>query len=78
MPIIPHLSQTMQTLLTTTTESIAATLAYVKRPDRAKFTPSTLETSSSHDIHIPAMTRFSQVLGDQITLVACDFGVSSA
>ena len=42
MAIIPHLSQTMQTLLTTTTESIAATLAYVKRPDRAKFTPSTL------------------------------------
>ena len=35
MPIIPHLSQTMQTLLTTTTETIAAALAYVKRPDRA-------------------------------------------
>lgn len=42
MPIIPQLSQTMQTLLTTTTETIAGTLAYVKRPDRAKFTPSTL------------------------------------
>jgi hypothetical protein len=42
MPIIPHLSQTMQTLLTTTTETIATALAYVKRPDRAKFTPSTL------------------------------------
>ena len=42
MPIIPHLSQTMQTLLTTTTEVIATTLAYVKRPDRAKCTPSTL------------------------------------
>ena len=42
MPIIPHLSQTMQTLLTTTTETIAAALAYVKRPDKAKFTPSTL------------------------------------
>ena len=42
MPIIPHVSQTMHTLLTTTTETIAATLAYVKRPDRAKFTPSTL------------------------------------
>jgi len=35
MPIIPHLSQTMQTLLTTTTETIAAALAYVKRPDKA-------------------------------------------
>ena len=42
MPIIPHLSQTMQTVLTTTTETIATALAYVKRPDRAKFTPSTL------------------------------------
>ena len=36
MTIIPHVSQTMQTLLTTT-ETIAAALAYVKRPDRAKF-----------------------------------------
>jgi hypothetical protein len=32
----------MQTLLTTTTETVAATLHYAKRPDRAKFTPSTL------------------------------------
>lgn len=42
MSIIPHLSQTMQTLLTTTTEAVAAALQYVKRPDRAKFTPRTL------------------------------------
>ena len=42
MPIIPHLSQTMHTVLTTTTETIATALAYVKRPDRAKWTPSTL------------------------------------
>lgn len=42
MAIIPQLTQAMQTLLTTTTETAAATLAYVKRPDRAKFTPSTL------------------------------------
>lgn len=42
MSIIPHLSQTMQTLLTTTTEAVAAALQYVKRPDKAKFTPSTL------------------------------------
>jgi hypothetical protein len=34
MAIIPQVSQAMQTLLTTT-ETIAATLAYVKRPDRA-------------------------------------------
>jgi len=42
MTIIPQVSQAMQTLLSTTTETIAATLAYVKRADRAKFTPSTL------------------------------------
>ena len=36
MTTIPQLSQAMQTLLTTT-ETIAAALAYVKRPDRAKF-----------------------------------------
>jgi hypothetical protein len=42
MTTIPHLSQTMQTLLTTTTEDLAANLGYVQRPDRAKFTPSTL------------------------------------
>ncbi len=38
MAIIPHLSQTMQTLLSTT-DAVAAALQYVKRPDRAKFTP---------------------------------------
>jgi len=32
----------MQAVLTTTTAAIAATLQYAKRPDRAKFTPSTL------------------------------------
>jgi len=42
MAIIAQVSQAMQTLLTTTTEAAAATLGYVKRPDRAKFTPSTL------------------------------------
>lgn len=42
MTTIPQLSQTMHTLLTTTTETIAADLGYVQRPDRAKFTPSTL------------------------------------
>jgi hypothetical protein len=42
MSIIAHVSQAMQTLLTTTTEAVAATLQYVKRPDKAKFTPSTL------------------------------------
>lgn len=42
MPIIPQVTHAMQTLLTTTTEAAAATLQFEKRPDRAKFTPSTL------------------------------------
>ena len=42
MSIIPHVSHAMQTLLTTTTEAIAATMHDERRPDRAKFTPSTL------------------------------------
>ena len=42
MTTIPQLSQTMQTLLTTTTEDLAIKLGYVQRPDWAKFTPSTL------------------------------------
>ena len=42
MPMLPQISARMHTLLTTTTETTAATLHYAKRPDRAKFTPSTL------------------------------------
>jgi len=42
MSIIPQISQAMQSLLTTTTEAVAAAIQYVKRPDKAKFTPSTL------------------------------------
>jgi Transposase DDE domain len=42
MTTIPQICTTMQTLLTITTETAAARLHYVRRPDRAKFTPSTL------------------------------------
>jgi hypothetical protein len=42
MTTLPQVSTTMQAVLTTTTETAAATLQYTKRPDRAKFTPSTL------------------------------------
>lgn len=47
MSIIPHVSHAMQSLLTTTTESAAATHGYVKRADRATFTPSTLVRPTS-------------------------------
>src|SRR5919202_5133717 len=42
MTMLPQISATMHTVLTTTTEAIATALQYAKRPDRAKFTPSTL------------------------------------
>ena len=40
--MLPQISATMHTVLTTTTEATATSLQYAKRPDRAKFTPSTL------------------------------------
>src|ERR687893_682617 len=40
--MLPQISATMHSVLTTTTEAAATTLRYAKRPDRAKFTPSTL------------------------------------
>ena len=42
MTMLPQISAFMHTVLTTTTEAAAAALQYAKRPDRAKFTPSTL------------------------------------
>ena len=42
MTMLPQISATMHTVLTTTTEATAAALQYAKRPDRAKITPSTL------------------------------------
>ena len=40
--MLPQISASMHTVLTTTTEATATTLQFAKRPDRAKFTPSTL------------------------------------
>src|SRR5919199_1409634 len=42
MTMLPQISATMHTVLTTTTEATVTSLQYAKRPDRAKFTPSTL------------------------------------
>ncbi len=42
MTTLPHISSQLQTLLKTTTDTLALEQSYVKRPDRAKFTPSTL------------------------------------
>src|SRR5918912_317736 len=42
LTMLPQISATMHTVLTTMTETTATSLHYAKRPDRAKFTPSTL------------------------------------
>ena len=42
MTTLPQISSQLQTLLMTTTDTIALEQSYVKRPDQAKFTPSTL------------------------------------
>ena len=42
MTTLPQLGSQLQTLLMTTTDTLALEQSYVKRPDRAKFTPSTL------------------------------------
>src|ERR671932_1280530 len=42
MTMLPQISAIMHTVLTTTTEATATSLQYAKRPDRAKFMPSTL------------------------------------
>jgi hypothetical protein len=42
MSIIAQVRHAMHTLLTTSVDAAATTLAYVKRADRAKFTPTTL------------------------------------
>src|SRR5215213_10689097 len=42
MSTIPQVSQAMQTVLTTAAELADAKLHYTKRPDRAKFSASTL------------------------------------
>ena len=42
MTMLPHISATMHTVLTTTTEAAATHVRFAKRPDRAKFTASTL------------------------------------
>ncbi len=42
MTTLPQINSQLQTLLMTTTDTLALEQSYVKRPDRAKFTPSTL------------------------------------
>ncbi len=42
MTTLPQISTQLQTLLTATTDTVAQAQSYNRRPDRAKFTPSTL------------------------------------
>ncbi|ABX07756.1 transposase IS4 family protein (plasmid) [Herpetosiphon aurantiacus DSM 785] len=70
MDIIPQIRDAMHTLLTTTTEAIAAAQQYVKRPDRAKFCPSTLVQTLVYDwLAQPTATV------EQLAQMACRIGV---
>lgn len=70
MDIIPHISDALHTLLTTTTEAIASAQQYVKRPDRAKFTPSTLVQTLVYGwLAQPTATV------EQLAQMACRIGV---
>jgi Transposase DDE domain len=68
----------MQTLLTTTTETVAATLHYAKRPDRAKFTPSTLVQTlvygwlAQPDATVEQLAQMAARLGVEVSAQAID------
>ncbi len=66
MSIITQVSQAMQTLLTTTTEAVAAALQFVKRPDRAKFTPSTLVQTLVYGWLANPTATVEQLAGDPL------------
>ena len=74
MSIIPQINQAMRTLLTTTTETVAATLHYVKRADRATFTPSTLVQTFVYGWLAHPTATVEQLaghpLGDRLTVSA--------
>lgn len=73
MDIIPQIRAAMHTLLTTTTEAIAAAQQYVKRPDRAKFAPSTLVQTLVYGwLAHPAATV------EQLAQMACRIGVDGS
>jgi hypothetical protein len=78
MTTIPQICTTMQTLLTTTTETVAATLHYAKRPDRAKFTPSTLIQTlvfgwlAQPDATVEQLAQMAARLGVDVSAQAID------
>ncbi|GAA5528328.1 hypothetical protein [Herpetosiphon gulosus] len=70
MEIIPQISHAMHTLLTTTTEAIAAAQQYGKHPDRAECCPSTLVQTLVYD-HLAQSTATVE----QLAQMACCIGV---
>jgi hypothetical protein len=78
MTTIPQICTTMQTLLTTTTETVAATLHCVKRPDRAKFTPSTLVQTlvfgwlAQPDATVEQLAQMAARVGVEVSAQAID------
>lgn len=78
MTTILQIATKMQTLLTTTTETVAATLHYAKRPDRAKFTPSTLIQTlvygwlAQADATVEQLAQMAARLGVEVSAQAID------
>ncbi len=78
MTMLPQISATMHTVLTTTTEATATTLHYAKRPDRAKFTPSTLVQtlvfgwSASPAATVEHLAQMASRLGVEVSPQAID------
>ncbi len=84
MTMLPQISATMHTVLTTTTEATATTLHYAKRPDRAKFTPSTLVQtlvfgwSASPAATVEHLAQMASRLGVEVSPQAIDQRFTSA
>jgi hypothetical protein len=78
MTTLPQISTQLQTLLTTTTDAIAQDQAFVTRPDRAKFTPSTLVQTfvfgwwAEPQATVEQLAQMADLLGVEVSPQAID------
>ncbi len=78
MDTIPHMAHALQRALTTDAERIGTTVAFTKRPDRAKFTPSTFVQTlvfgwlAHPDARLTQLTQTAARLGVDVSAQALD------
>lgn len=78
MTSIPQVSMAVQTLLTTTVEQLASEMRYTKRPDKAKFSPSTLVQTlvlgwlANPDATLEQLAHNAARLGVEVSFQAID------